>query len=326
MAYWDGEQSVCPRLGLGVLVIRVQSSYTRALEIQMGKAMPLRKLLLVCALLWLPMSANAAGDWVQTLKRINDSGEINLGYRRDQTPLSFDSGSNRPAGYSVELCNRIAQAVQLELGRSDIKIKYLPVTADNRFTEIQSGKIDLLCGATTKTLSRAKIVGFTQPTFVTGAALLSRKDAVVDGVEELAGKRVAVVSSTTTIVALTNAITELAIDAEVVAVDTTDAGMAMLDRSQVDAFAADQVVLIGQVIARGGRQKYTLSSDIFSFEPFALAMPRGDADFQLVADRVLSKLYRSGEIIKIYRRWFGSFGENLPGALTALYQLNATPE
>jgi glutamate/aspartate transport system substrate-binding protein len=292
----------------------------------MGKAMPFRNLLLVCALLWLPMSANAAGDWVQTLKRINDSGEINLGYRKDQTPLSFDSGSNRPAGYSVELCNLIATAVKQELGRTDIIVKYHPVNADNRFSEIQSGKIDLLCGATTKTLSRSEIVGFTQPTFVTGGALLSRIDTEIDGVEDLSGKRVAVVSSTTTIKSLSDAIAQLDIDAEVIPVDSTDAGMALLDQKKVDAFAADQVVLIGQVISRGGREKYSLSKEIFSFEPFALALPRGDADFQLVADRVLSELNRSGAILKIYRRWFGSFGKELPGALTALYQLNSTPE
>jgi glutamate/aspartate transport system substrate-binding protein len=292
----------------------------------MGKAMPFRNLLLVCALLWLPMSANAAGDWVQTLKRINDSGEINLGYRKDQTPLSFDSGSNRPAGYSVELCNLIATAVKQELGRTDIIVKYHPVNADNRFSEIQSGKIDLLCGATTKTLSRSEIVGFTQPTFVTGGALLSRIDTEIDGVEDLSGKRVAVVSSTTTIKSLSDAIAQLDIDAEVIPVDSTDAGMALLDQKKVDAFAADQVVLIGQVISRGGREKYSLSKEIFSFEPFALALPRGDADFQLVADRVLSGLNRSGAILKIYKRWFGSFGKELPGALTALYQLNSTPE
>lgn len=282
--------------------------------------------MLVLALLCLPISANATGDWVQTLKRINDSGEINLGYRKDQTPMSFDSGSNRPAGYSVELCNLIARAVKLELGREDIIVKYHPVTADNRFSEIQSGKIDLLCGATTKTLSRSEIVSFTQPTFVTGGALLSRIDNAVDSVEDLGGKRVAVVSSTTTIQSLTDAIAKLDIDAEVVPVDSTDAGMAMLDQKKVDAFAADQVVLIGQVISRGGREKYKLSREIFSFEPFALALPRGDADFQLVADRVLAGLNRSGAILKIYKRWFGSFGKELPGALTALYQLNSTPE
>ena len=156
--------------------------------------------------------------------------------------------------------------------------------------------------------------------------MLSHKDAAVDSVQQLAGKRVAVVTNTTTIASLTEAITELGIDAEVIAVAATEAGMDMLDRNKVDAFAADQVVLIGQVISRGAREKYALSKELFSFEPFALALQRGDADFQLIADRVLSELNRSAGILKIYKRWFGSFGKKLPGALSALYQLNSTPE
>ena len=287
--------------------------------------MSVRKLVLGCALVCLPISANANFELTQTLKRINDSAEINLGYRKDQTPMSFDQGSNKPAGYSVELCNRIAAAVKKKLGRSDIKVNYVPVTAESRFGAIQSGKIDILCGATTKTLSRSEIVGFTQLTFVTGGAFLSRKDAVVESVKGLEGKKVAVVSNTTTIKSLNSTVDRLAINVEVVPVGSTSEGMVMLDRGQIDAFAADQVVLIGQVISRGGRKLYALSSELFSFEPFALAVPRGDADFQLVADRVLSRLNRSGEIIEIYKKWFGSFGEKPPTGLKALFQLNSTP-
>ena len=286
--------------------------------------MSLRKLVFVCALLGLSFAAGAA-ELTQTLKRINDSGEINLGYRVSQTPMSFDNGSNNAAGYSVELCNHIAAFVKQKLELSRLQVNYVPVTAKSRFGAIQSGEIDILCGATTKTLSRAEIVGFTQPTFVTGGALLSRKDAAVENLEGLAGKRVAVTSNTTTIVSLSAAIKSAEIDAEVVPVDSTNAAMDMLERKEIDAFAADQVILIGQVISRGGRELYSLSSDLFSFEPFALALARGDADFQLAADRVLSGLYRSGAIVKIYRKWFGSFGEEPPGMLQALYQLNATP-
>jgi ABC-type amino acid transport substrate-binding protein len=147
----------------------------------------------------------------------------------------------------------------------------------------------------------------------------------VEDVKSLEGKRVAVVSNTTTIESLQAAIERLVIDVEVVPVDSTNEGMVMLERGQIDAFAGDQVALIGQIISRGGRKLYSLSSELFSFEPFALAVPRGDADFQLVADRVLSHLNRSGKIIGIYKKWFGSFGKKPPTGLEALYQLNSTP-
>lgn len=287
--------------------------------------MSFRKLLLVCVSLCLPLSVNAADDLVQTLKRIDDSGRINLGYRVDQTPISFDSGENQPAGYSVELCSLIAVAVKEKLGRSDIRVKYVPVTSENRFSSIQSGKIDMLCGATTKTLSRSEIVSFTQSTFATGGALLSHSESLIDTVNDLAGKRVSVVSNTTTIVALKRVLKKLGIEAEVVAVGSTKEGMNMLESKKVDAFAADQVVLIGQVIARSARDKYALSSDLFSFEPFALALQRGDADFRLLADRVLSDLNRSGNIMKIYKRWLGGFAKEPLPALQVLYQLNSTP-
>ena len=287
--------------------------------------MSFRKLSLVVLLLGLPLSAAVAEELTQTLKRISEAGVINIGYRVDQTPLSFDRGDNVAAGYSVDLCKLVAGGVVNRLKMPDLKIKFVPVTATSRFEDIQSGKIDILCGATTKTLRRMEKGGFTQPTFMTGGGLLSNADAPVGGVDALAGKRVAVVTNTTTIVALEAVLKARKIDAEVVAVDSTAKGMDLLESGQVHAFSADQVVLIGQVISRGGRDRYALADELFSFEPFALGIARGDADFQLVADRVLSELNRSGKILEVYRQWFGSFGKQPPEALLAMYQLNATP-
>ncbi len=286
--------------------------------------MSLRKLVLTGALLCLPLATTAATEWTQTLKRINESGEINLGFRQDQAPMSFDRGGGEAAGYSVDLCKYIASMVVETLGKTSIKVNFVPVTAATRFESIQSGKIDILCGVTTKTLSRAEVVGFTQPTFVTGGALLARKGAIINQISDLAGKRVAVVDNTTTIRTLEEALTKLAVEAEVIPITSTSQGMNLLDTREIDALAADQVVLIGQIIARGGRKRYVLSNQMYSFEPFALAIPRGDADFQLVADRALSRLYRSGEIVKVFKKWFRVFGEEPPDMLKALYQLHAT--
>ena len=152
-------------------------------------------------------------------------------------------------------------------------------------------------------------------------------DAKVPNVSGLKGKRVAVVSNTTTIEVLKGALNDMLVDAEVVPVSSATEGMALLDKGEVSAFSSDQIVLIGQIIIRkNSEKKYFLSKELFSFEPFALAVRRGDVDFQLVSDRALSQLNRTGQIVEIYRKWFGRIAEKPPIALRTLYQLNATPE
>jgi glutamate/aspartate transport system substrate-binding protein len=140
-----------------------------------------------------------AGELTGTLKRVDETGRINLGFREAEPPMSFIDKNGAVVGYSIDLCDHIAAAVKKKLDRTDIAVSYVPVTAETRFDAIESGKIDILCGATTKTLGRSERVGFTQLTFVTGAALLSLDSAKVSNVAGLKGKRVAVVSNTTTI-------------------------------------------------------------------------------------------------------------------------------
>lgn len=261
-----------------------------------------------------------------TLKHIAETGTFTIGYRAAEPPMSFTNEKGEPVGYSIDLCRHIAAAVEQQLDNTELSIAFVPVTAETRFSALQTGEIDILCGATTKTLTRAETVGFTQLTFVTGGSLLSLADSGINTVSNLNGKRAAVVANTTTIEALERVVKADFIDAEIVAVESAAVAMAMLDAGEVDAFASDQVVLIGQVLARPSEQEYLLSQQLISFEPFALAVARGDADFQLVADRALSQLNRSGRILDIYMNWFSGFAEKPPAALQALYRLNATPE
>ncbi len=286
----------------------------------------MRTLVLGLTLVCLQISASSASELTGTLKPINHRSQMNLGFRESEHPMSFRNRSGNAVGYSIDLCDHIVATVKQKLGRSDITVNYVPVTAENRFTAIETGSIDILCGATTKTLGRSERVGFTQLTFATGASLLSLSDAKVFGIADLKGKRVAVVANTTTIVALKEVLKDGLIDAKVVPVSSATAGMAAMDKGEVDAFSSDQIVLIGQVIVRQKKKKYYLSQELFSFEPFALAIQRGDADFQLVADSALSRLNRNGQIFTLYQKWFGRFAIKPSIVLKALYQLNATPE
>ena len=260
-----------------------------------------------------------------TLKQIEKSGKIRIGFRESSPPMSFRDKEGNPAGYSVDLCKRIATGVKNKIG-TYISVEYVPVTAEDRFKALANNKIDILCGATTKTLSRGELVDFTQLTFVTGASLMTVKDKKVSNLSELNGKKIGVVRNTTTIEVLKKLLKETLTDANVVPFDTSADGFDALRKGKIDAFSADQVVLIGLVIKAQDTDNFMIASDVFSFEPFALAVRRNDADFRLVADRVISHLYRSGQILTIFNKWVGKFYEKRPPIFTALFQLNATPE
>jgi ABC-type amino acid transport substrate-binding protein len=281
---------------------------------------------LAAALVCLNSPGSDAGELTGTLKHIADTGVIQMGFREAEPPMSFLNKSGQPVGYSIDVCTHIAAAVKQKIGRTDIAVEFVPVSAETRFASIESGSIDILCGATTKTLGRSERVDFTQLTFVTGASLLSLDEVKIPGVMSLNGKRVAVVGNTTTVEALERVLKARLVDAEVVTVASAAEGMAALDKGEVAAFSSDQVVLIGLAITRQDQRNYFLAEELFSYEPFALAVKRDDASFRLVADRALSQLYRSNQIKAIYGKWFGRFSPEIPLLLQALYQLNATPE
>jgi ABC-type amino acid transport substrate-binding protein len=269
---------------------------------------------------------NAFGhETPNTLDQIKQTGKIRIGFRESEPPMSFLDKEGNPIGYSIDLCKRIVVGVKSAIGK-EVKVEYVPVTANSRFDALVENKIDILCGSTTKTLSRSKRVDFTQLTFVTGASLMTLKEEGFNELSALDGKKIGVVRDTTTLETLKSMLKETLTDAEVVTFNTAPEALDSLRKGNIAAFSSDQVVLIGLVITAEDADNFSLSSQVFSFEPFALAVKRNDADFRLVADSVLSKLNRTGQINQIYEKWFGGFSEERPPLHNMLYKLNATPK
>jgi ABC-type amino acid transport substrate-binding protein len=283
-------------------------------------------LVLSAASLFFCSSSLLAKDSEGTLDKIARTGEILIGYRTDASPLSYENADGKPSGYSVDLCRRIAAGVKAHLGKDDIETKFVPVASDERISAIVSGKIDIECGSTTITLLRLEHVDFTLPTFVTGGSVLTLADGGIKTMPDLAGHTVAAVEGTTTVEQLRNYLSENLIDAKVVVVADRTAGMGQLNKGKVDAFASDQIVLIGQIIEAPFPKRYWLMDDTFSYEPYGFVVRRNDADFRLVADKSIAQLYRSGQHIDIFHKWIGRIGIRPPPVLIAMYQLNTIPE
>lgn len=280
--------------------------------------------LLVVAALLSSASAMAQG----TVDRIKQRGEIRIGYRTDARPLSFEE-NGQPAGYSVDLCKRIAAGIGGQLSLPAMKATYVPVTADNRFDALVKGDIDIECGATTVTLQRMERVDFTLMTFVTGGTFLSKAESRIGGPADLAGKRVAVPRGTSTATALEAYLKENSVNARVVTVDDRDAGMARLQRGDVDALAGDQIVLLGnalEALEANKNANFSFADALFSYEPYAFMVRRNDADFRLIVNRELAEVFRNGDQAQIYQNWVGSNGVKPSPMLIAMYLVQGLSE
>jgi ABC-type amino acid transport substrate-binding protein len=274
----------------------------------------------------LPILASTDAAAEGTLEKIADSGEFVIGYRTDSLPLSFRDGQGQPAGYSVDLCRRIGEGVRRHFPDKDIKIRFVPVSSDERISAVVDGTIDIECGSTTITLSRQELVDFSLPTFVTGGSVASLKKSGIQNTSDLAGKRIAVAKGTTTERQLRDYLAENAIAAEIVVVGDRTEGWARMSQGSVDAMASDQIVLIGLIMSSPNPTSYWLDSEIFSYEPYGFVVRRDDADFRLVVNRALAEVYRSGDHADIYYNWIGKVGIEVPPIIGVMYQLGALPE
>jgi ABC-type amino acid transport substrate-binding protein len=272
------------------------------------------------------LSSAAFGQPVQgTLEKIKSTNTITMGYRESSLPFSYVGEDQKPVGYSVDLCTRVAAGIQQQLGLNDLRVTWLPVTPENRLAMVTNGTIDLECGSTTNTLSRQAQVDFSHMTFVDGGSLLARTASNIKSLSDIVGKRVAVIPGTTTENMLAEALQKANIEVELVRVREHADGIAALENGGADAYASDRVILISLALTSKDPTKLALADQYLSYEPYGLMLRRGDADFRLAVNRVLSQLYRSGQIYPIYERWFGAVDRASP-LLQSMYLLNGLPE
>ena len=256
-----------------------------------------------------------------TLDKLTATRRIALGYRDSSIPFSYVGADQTPVGYSVELCTHIVADLQRQI--PNLQVQWVPVTVESRIPALLNGTIDLECGSTTNTLARQEQVDFSLTTFLTGGSLLTLAEAPVGA--ELRSLRIAVIPGTTTEQVLKTVVTQSGAAVQFLAVSDHAAGLAALEQQTADAYASDRIILIGLALAAPNPARFALVDRYFSYEPYALMLRRGDPAFRLAINRVLARLYRSGQILEVYTHWFGRIGT--PSALLlSLYAIEGVPE
>nr|WP_316641162.1 transporter substrate-binding domain-containing protein [uncultured Roseateles sp.] len=259
--------------------------------------------LLICLMLQMP-AAWAQGAESPTLRKLRDTGVLALGFRVASPPFSYLDAKRAPVGYSIDLCRHIIEAVKKRLDMPELEIKLVPVTSATRMPMVANGTVDLECGITTNTIERQRTQAFSLTTFVAESRLLSKRVSGIRGIDDLRGQPVSSTIATTSIQFLHHLNQSRSLDMKILAgLDDRDA-FRMVQTDRAVAYAMDDVLLRVALAGIANADEYVISDAAYSVEPYAIGLPRDDPQFKQLADGVLAELYRSGEILAIYRRWF----------------------
>jgi ABC-type amino acid transport substrate-binding protein len=261
-------------------------------------------------LLLLAAPAVLAGTGV--LDRLKAAKTITIAYAPNAYPISFRDADGAPRGYSVDLCRRIVASIQRDLGLDALEIAWIEGNTPRRLAAVANSEADIECGTTTMTLERQRQVDFSNVVFVESGGILVKADSGVRALADLGGKTVGVIPETTTELRLRPVLEERLINARLVPIKDVRDGRERLVAGELDAVASDRLLLIGQVAEIGNAEDYAILDADFSVEPYAFAVQRNDADFRLAVNRGLAQVYRSGEVDRIFERWFGDDAEPTP--------------
>jgi len=272
----------------------------------------------------------AAGAFATTtLERIKSAGALNLGYVDGLSPFSMKTGENSASGYSIDLCQRVADAVKQQLALPDLKVNFVQIEADEAPQKLADGDIDLICTAASDSLERRKNVSFSIPVFNGGVGVLVRQDAdealmnVLNGRVAMEGpkwraaingglvnKTFAVAGGSVSEAWVRQQIARLGVVATIISVRDPDEGVRLVNDDKADAYFAERILLEGYAAEPENAGRLMVVDRIYTYEPLALAMARNEDDFRLVVDGALSALYRSGEIGTLYAHYFGRSDDN----------------
>jgi len=249
---------------------------------------------------------------IDTLKRVRDSATLTLGVREASVPFSFIDSQKQPQGYSVDLCLRVADAIKSELKLQRLDVRFVPVSSSNRIAMVKDGKVDLECGSTTNTRDRQKDVAFAYTTFVAGIKMLARKTSNINGIEDLRGKTVVVTKGTTSEKMLRQMNEDRVLKLTILEAKDHDESFAAVAAGRAVAFPMDDVLLYGLISKAAQPDDFAVVGKFLSVEPYAIMLRKDEPAFERIVDRTLNEMFQSGEIRRLYARWFSTRDLTVP--------------
>ena len=244
-----------------------------------------------------------------------------LGYRTDAAPMSSRDASGQPAGYSVALCGKVADALKAELSLPSLAVEWVAVSGG--YADIEQRKVDLVCAADEVTLAHRAVASFSIPVFPGGVSALVRADAA-DALQRtleerpqpyqplwrgtipsaLQNRTYSAIGGSAMLETLKARIASMHLTASVAPVDSYETGVAAVLRA-VRTCCSASVRNCCRPCSAARRSDLRVLSRHYTFAALALALARNDDDFRLAVDRALTDVYADPQFGELYAATFG---------------------
>ena len=246
-----------------------------------------------------------AQELTGTLKKVKETGAITLGHRESSIPFSYLDDKQQPIGYAMDLCMKVVDAVKSELKMPNLKVNLQPVTSGNRIPQLQAGNIDMECGSTTNSVERQKQVAFGPTYFVINVTAAVKKTSGIKQLADLNGKTISTTSGTTSVPLLKQYEKTKTVDIKEIYGKDHAESFLLMSQGRTQAFVMDDILLAGQIANSEKPGDYViLVAESQRTEPYSMMLRKDDPQFKALVDKTIGGAMKSGEVDKIYSKWF----------------------
>jgi len=267
--------------------------------------------LVACGLVALVATGGAAQEQEQsalqlmgTLRKVDRSGTVTIGYREASFPLSYVDAKGQPIGYSIDICRAIIDEIAREIDNPRIKTEFASVTPETRIPAVVSEKVDLECGSTTNTVERQKEVAFSPLIFVAGTKLMVKRASGIRSYKDLKGKVVVVTAGTTNEQVMKRLNQQFNVGMNIVAARDHEESYSLVANGNAAAFATDDILLYGLIARHRSQRELIVVGDLLSYDPYGIMFRKNDPQLNEAVLRTFRQLAESRDILEIYHRWF----------------------
>ena len=294
-----------------------------------SRVQPLTRRLYALAAACLALALGSLPAWAQSadaaMARIRAHGEVVIGYRQSSIPFSFLDTSQKPVGYTIDLCMAVVDALRRKTSRPDLKVRYVPVDLSTVIPLLQNGSIDMECGSTVHTLKRAEQVDFS---FITAAAadhLLVKADSKVQEIEDLAGQTLAVPAGSTNAALAQSINTQKQLNIRFIFVKDQAEGFLTLSTGRAAAYMSDDVILSGLRQRSGKAAAFRITGRDLSYLPYGIVIAPNNSALESTINGTLAGIFKSGQAKQLYEKWFAQIGIHIDEAVQEIFRVNSIP-